>query len=541
MIRKRFHLHWIYECPDAVLTCSVMKCKNKSYLIFGGHDKILYLMDPKDNMKIVDKMNFDGWVRCSYTIDLDEDGCDEALIGSGDGNFIVIRFDPKSKKFVGVMRYSSSGKVICCVAGDLTNNGKNELIFGGDDKTLKIFDNINSEEPRLTLYYDSWVTSCAIGLLKLPQFKRSINGLIVGTKNGGLQLVQLNDNKPDIIWQRDLSVRINDIAIGDVTNDGYNEIILGTNDSYIKILNSEGKNLRYINVRNGRSISSSRPLTLFVDDIDGDGANEIIAGCANGSLKVYHNPELNSINFKLKWKTKTKTSIEDICTIDDDENGITNIIYGGYDRAIRQITDFQYGKKPTLDVPLKIKPPIRRKKSQSAKKVEKEPIPTNIREHILKILKEKKLLATIDLFIKELVDLGYSREVVTEEIEKMKLGKLLRYEPLNISVWSLPDEIDEIKEKPKVKVKPSTVKKAIVGEKRQVNEEPEKLSNELEDCIIKFLQKKKVITTKSDFVNSIMKFDFKKEEIEEQIEILKKEKRIIYSKTDPRGWKLSEE
>ena len=43
-LKKRFSLNWMFECPDAILTCSILQCGGESYLVFGGHDKTLYLM-----------------------------------------------------------------------------------------------------------------------------------------------------------------------------------------------------------------------------------------------------------------------------------------------------------------------------------------------------------------------------------------------------------------------------------------------------------------------------------------------------------------
>ena len=84
MLRKRYQLNWMFECPDAVLTCSIVNCRNEKYLVFGGHDKTLYLMDSENN--IIDDRVFDGWCRCTFPVDLDGDGCDEILVGAGDGN-----------------------------------------------------------------------------------------------------------------------------------------------------------------------------------------------------------------------------------------------------------------------------------------------------------------------------------------------------------------------------------------------------------------------------------------------------------------------
>ncbi|MCK4285969.1 MAG: hypothetical protein KAX18_07190, partial [Candidatus Lokiarchaeota archaeon] len=337
MIRKRYQLNWTFECPDAVLTCSIMKCKDRNFLAFGGHDKTLYLMD--EQMNIVDDREFDGWCRCSYPIDLDGDGCDEILVGAGDGSFMVLKLNVDTKKLVGLMRYKSTKKVTCCIAGDLTRDGNFELIIGSEDKTIKIFDNINAKQPKFIFYFDSWVTACALGFIKLSNEKRSFYGLLVGTKSGLLQLIRIKNDFAEIVWNRNFSSQINTIKVGDVINDGLNEIILGTDDSTIEILNSEGDHIKEIKVEEGR------PISLLIADIDGDKALEIVAGCADGSLKVFHNPALDSKDIELKWKIKIPTSIKHVCYLKGSEPDLKHIVFGGYDRTIRNVTDFEWGKK----------------------------------------------------------------------------------------------------------------------------------------------------------------------------------------------------
>ena len=105
MLRKKTNLNWIFEAQEAIMTCSILNCTDKSFLIFGGHDKSLYLMD--NDLMVLDDISFDGWCRCTYPIDLDGDGCDDILVGTGDGRFIVLKFDKKKKKFIGLMNFKS--------------------------------------------------------------------------------------------------------------------------------------------------------------------------------------------------------------------------------------------------------------------------------------------------------------------------------------------------------------------------------------------------------------------------------------------------
>ncbi|MHA2281575.1 MAG: WD40 repeat domain-containing protein [Promethearchaeota archaeon] len=564
MIRKRYQSNWTFECPDAVLTCSIMKCK-ENFLAFGGHDKILYLMDEK--MNIIDDREFDGWIRCSYPIDLDGDGCDEILVGAGDGNFMVLKLNVEKKKLAGLMRYKSANKVNCCVAGDLTRDGNIELIIGSEDKTIKIFDSIKAKEPKFIFYFDSWVTACTLGFLQLPNEKEPLYGLIVGTKNGLLQLIQIKNNFPEIVWNKYFSSQVNTIKIGDVTNDGLNEILLGTDDSTIKILNSEGELVKEINSEEGR------PISLLIEDIDGDKAKEIVAGCADGSLKVYHNPELDSKDIELKWKTKVPTSIKDVCYLIGDEPDKKHIIFGGYDRTIRNVTDFEWGQKNILNIPQKIKvPEISESKKELAiedfSKIQE--VPTNIRKHIFKILNDKGYTKEL---VEELTDLGYSQEDISNELEIMTTQKSILYEKVVYPVWSLPSE--EIGEKKEVEV---PVEEEKVSVKHMVIEEPIKTDKEklrvalssevkpsekkvavekvtspekveitekvstgasLTNVIIQHLKDKELIATKPQFVNDIITKGFPKSSVEKEIDSLKEQGIIAYSRAKPKGWSLT--
>ncbi|MFX0002131.1 MAG: hypothetical protein ACFFAA_04690 [Promethearchaeota archaeon] len=554
MLRKRYQLNWMFECPDAVLTCSVLKCQGRNFLVFGGHDKTLYLMD--EEMNIIDDRQFDGWCRCSYVIDLDGDGCDEVLVGSGDGNFMVLKLNIEKKKLSGLMRYKAQKRINCCFAGDFTRDGNIELIFGSDDKTLRIFDDIKAKEPKYILYYDSWVTTCTLGFLKLPDYETPIYGLVVGTKNGLVQLIQFQDNMLEIIWQKNFNTQINDIKVGDVTNNGLNEILISTDDALIKILNSEGEAIKDINTEEGR------PISLLIEDIDGDNAKEIVAGCADGSLKVFHNPNLDSNEFELKWKTKVSTSIKNVCYLMGKDESVKHIVFGGYDRTIRNITDFEWGQKQSLDIPqqIKIDEIKESKKADLIDEIVKiEEVPTNIREHIFNFLKDQGYLKEL---LEELSKLGYTEDEILDEFALLKTQKSILYEKVTYPVWSLPSEELEkempeevkaeikVEEQPKPKVQPLVIEETITPIKEKlraaleseskvkVTEEKIGAGGSLEEVIIEYLKEKKLVVTKAEFIDGIKEKGFSNSAIETKINELKEQGKIQYSRAKPKGWSL---
>lgn len=527
MLRKRYQLNWTFECPDAVLTCSILKCTDTHFYVFGGHDKTLYLMDDENN--IIDSRVFDGWVRCSYTMDLDGDGCDEVLVGAGDGNFMVLKLNPEKQKLVGVMRYRASKKIICCIAGDFTRDGIIELIFGSEDKTLKIFKDIKAKEPKYTFYYDSWVTACSFGFLQLPNDKIPIYGLLVGTKNGLLQLIQFVNEMPDIVWQKNFNNQINAIKVGDVSNDGFNEIILITDETNIKILNTEGEIIKEIDTEEGR------PISLLIADIDGDNAKEIVSGCADGYLKVFHNPALDSNDFELKWKSKVSASIKDVCSFSGKEGNQINIVFGGYDRTIRNVTDFEWGQKQPLEISQQIQiPEIRTGRDEELFKelAKAGPVPTNIREHIFNILRKKGVLKNLT---KELTDLGYTNDEIRDELEIPKRTKVETKIKIKSKVVAKPTVIEELVKNDKVKSHA-----ALDSEpKEEIPIEKPSTGGSIEEVIIEHLTKKKIIVTKAQFVNEIKEIGFNQKEIEKSINDLKVQGRIKYSRASPKGWSLT--
>ncbi|MBY9013429.1 MAG: WD40 repeat domain-containing protein [Candidatus Lokiarchaeota archaeon] len=555
-LKKRFNLNWMFECPDAVLTCSTLKCGEKTYIVFGGHDKTLYLMD--EDLNILDTVTFDGWVRTTHAVDITNDGCEEILVGAGDGNFLVVKLVKGIDKLAGIMNYKSKGKVLSVIAGDFTRDKNIELIYGSEDKTLKIFETIDSTEPKFTLYYDSWVTACTLGYLKLPDIDTPIYGLLAGTKNGMLQLIEFNENKPNIVWQKEFGSQINTIEVGDVSNDGYHEIVVGTDDSFVKIVNSSGEELKAI------KFEESRPITLKIIDIDGDNAKEIIVGCANGSLNIYHNPKLDSLDIELKWKTSASNSIKIVSSIVNPEDGKINILFGGYDRSIRCISDLECGETPPLDVPNNMSVPETQTTEETTdRQIVFETVPTNIREYIFKYLIDNRIIEGIGA---ELEKRGYLTDSVVEEFQRMISEKADSYEKVTYSVWTLPeDQIGEggttgaptkVPEKKGKKIKPIVIEQEVPKQRGGMlidalkpdsvirkQEKPKSVAGaaaegNIKTIIITQLEKIKLIPTKSKLIEDLVILGYDRNMVEEQIEKLRMEGVLLYSRSEPKGWSL---
>jgi WD40 repeat protein len=392
------------------------------------------------------------------------------------------------------------------------------------------------------------VTTCSLGYLKLPDKKLPIYGLVVGTKSGIVQLIQFKDGVPDIVWNRDFHSQVNALKIGDVTNDGFNEIVLSTDDSTIKILTAEGELLKEIESEEGR------PLSLIIEDIDGDNAKEIIAGYSDGTLKVFHNPNLDSHEFELKWKTKVQTSIKDVCyQVGQDQK---HIIFGGYDRTIRNVTDFEWGQKPQLNIPDKLRIAdldVEVDEVQIEDFGTIEEVPTNIREHIFKIMTEKGQIKSL---AKDLKDLRYTQEEILDELDIMITQKSVIYEKIEYPAWSQPEEekgiveVETLEEEPKSALKHIVIEETVKSDKEKLHaaltsdetekqkEEKAVVSDSLDEIVIGYLKEKKLVATKAQFIDDIVTKGFKANQVEKTLNSLKDQGKIHYSRAKPKGWSL---
>ncbi len=544
-IRKRFHQEWILKCPEVILTCSILKCRDDTLIVFGGHDKKLYLMDEDQN--ILDQVNFDGWCRCSYSKDITGDECDEILVGSGDGSFLVLKLDQENKKLINLKHYKGIEKINACVAGDLYRKGNINLIFGDENNTINIFNSLSSKEPEITLYFDSWIMALDLAYFKIPDVSEQIIGLIAGTKNGILYFITFMDEKPLILWQKNLYSQINDIKIGDISNDGYNEIIACTNDSYVKILNSTGKKIYYM------PFEESRPVSCLIEDIDGNNANEILIGCADGSLMVYENNEMNSVDFQLKWKTKIKTSIKFICSLKQNGNKRSSLLYGGYDRTIRKINDFEWGQKTKLEIPKRKFPQEVRIQSDNIEKEVFIETPKNMREHLAHIMKYHETLNSLDLIVDELMKIGYSKPEIDEELELLKENDCLIYGNFDKPLWIFNKEKLLLKKEDSVPIENLLEESdnfeileklalesqdGIINEKKQNKKDLDEQTSNLKEVIIEYLKVNEVIGSKLKIISGITDRGFSEEKVEQMINSLKENGIIKYSRSKPRGWVL---
>ncbi len=332
MITKNFSQICQHDLGTVIRCVASGRAKKIPYIIAGCIDSSLYILDK--NCIPLQKVAFGNWVRCCAMGDIDGDGDDEIVAGSGDKTVKILKLI--GDKFQEVRSLDFSHIVNACAIADLTGEGTPQILVGTWGGIVYALD---AREYRILWQkeFRGWINFIVPGDVT----GSGRTDLLIGTRDGVFYVVEGTDGHP--IWDYTFPKEINAAAIADVDNSGVPSILVGGNSNILSIFNSQGNILREIPLQN-------RILSIAIGDIDGDHANEIILGCGDNTLRVLENRSRDVDGISLKWRGNFGNTIRGIQINDLLENGINEIIFGGYNKVIQAIKDFHWGEKPMIEV-----------------------------------------------------------------------------------------------------------------------------------------------------------------------------------------------
>ncbi len=339
LITKNFSQLSQHELGVVIRCVGVGRAKKTPYIIAGCIDSNLYILD-KDCTPL-QKVTFGNWVRCCVMGDIDGDGDDEIVAGSGDKSLKILKLI--GERFQEIRSIDFPHIVNACAIADVKGDGVPEILVGTWGEIIYALD---PREYKILWQkeFRGWINFICPGDVT----GSGRTDLLVGTRDGLFYVVEGTDGH--VIWDYTFPKEINGAAIADVDNSGVPSILVGGNTEVLTIFNSQGNIQRELPVQN-------RILSIAVGDIDGDHANEIILGCSDNTLRVMENRTHSLEGISLKWRGKFENTIRGIKILDLLGNGVNHIIFGGYNKVIQAIQDFQWGKKPaieTIPVPLAV-------------------------------------------------------------------------------------------------------------------------------------------------------------------------------------------
>ncbi len=236
-----------------------------------------------------------------HITDLDGDGIKEVIAGSYDGHLYLI--DEKGNlKF----KYYAYCPIYSVNAADLDNDAVKEIIAG-------------SCRPAHVVGLDGTaiskiITQNAIKSIHVGDMDNDgYNDLMLASGSVRNHKVYIFDRKSNVLFQKSIQGAYPYVlAISDLDGDGINEALIGS--TYFYVFNEDGDK-KWMFYTDGE-VSS-----LVINDLDDDGKNELIVGS-------YPNLYVLDAEGKLRWKYKTRGMVNSIHVVDIDGDGSFEILAG---------------------------------------------------------------------------------------------------------------------------------------------------------------------------------------------------------------------
>lgn len=192
--------------------------------------------------------------------------------------------------------------VLTCLVADMNDDGKNEILVGGCEKKLFVLDE-NGEEI-WTYPIKKWVLSIAVGDIN-DDGKTEV---LFGSRDRKLRAL---DSTGQLLWEQDFGEgHVRYIRIGDVTGDKKKEIIVTTHDAFVHVLKGDTGEViwfKEFEIEELAGIEIKKFTVLEIGDLTGDGKQEILIGTEDGDFLVYDGEQ------KELFKAEFDGPIYDVC------------------------------------------------------------------------------------------------------------------------------------------------------------------------------------------------------------------------------------
>jgi WD40 repeat protein len=263
--------------------------------------------------QILWKTKIPGEVTTLYAIDLNQDGKAEILAGSTDGTVYVWDYQGNLQ-----WKYKMEGSAVTLTAFDLGKKGQPEILVGSEDGSVYLLGNKGELQDHFSTK-GSILSLYGVDRKAETGFKPDSVLVLVGSLDSTLYVLEPEESQGTfslkLKWKFETSGSVNVTYAFDLEGNGSKEILLGSGDHKVYILDEQGQ-LKWTFTTGGEIVS------LQAFDLDRDGKGEVIV--ASNDQQVYI---LNSVGDP-KWKYETPKFISGVFGVDIDGDGRGEVVIG---------------------------------------------------------------------------------------------------------------------------------------------------------------------------------------------------------------------
>lgn len=207
--------------------------------------------------------------------DVNGDGSDEVIVASEDTHVYVLDHNGKE-----LWRYKTNGWVLGAQALDIDQDGEVEIIAGSD----KVYVLNSKGELKTSFPCVSSVSSLCVQGSHLRDSAR----IITGHDDGQITAWNIEGK---FLWRYYCPRRVICMLAEDIDQDGKIEVVAGSEDKNIYILNSEGG-------RKDVFESNHWILSIVATDVYGEGSSKLLIASFEGDVHIYRQAKTAALNIK---------------------------------------------------------------------------------------------------------------------------------------------------------------------------------------------------------------------------------------------------
>lgn len=238
---------WQYSIGRMVRQIYVRQ-NTPDYILVAAEDSCIHVIDRATGKPCWAPYKTNGWVRNVFLCDLDNDQRNEILAGSGDKHLYILddRGQLLDKLFLGYQIYA-------LFAAPLAIDGPMTIITSSNRKELFVW-TVKRNPDGKWVQQKEWEITSASDLFKNRIHAISVEDInndhepeiLLGSEDGYLYVL---DRQGLLLWKRRFGSCIYSIWASDINFDGQKEIIVGTEDSGVYVLQIELDSNTYIRIK----------------------------------------------------------------------------------------------------------------------------------------------------------------------------------------------------------------------------------------------------------------------------------------------------